>query len=44
MNWIVPLSRPDITDFERRRVPEVLQTLDLSLEPRLEELETGFAA
>ena len=39
----IPLSRPDITDLERRRVLEVLQTPRLSLGPRLAEFEERFA-
>jgi perosamine synthetase len=44
MNLTIPLSRPDITDSERRRVLEVLQTPYLSLGPKLREFETRFAA
>lgn len=43
MNLTVPLSSPDITDLERRRVLEVLQTPHLSLGPRLVEFEEKFA-
>jgi perosamine synthetase len=39
----VPLSRPDITAFERRYVQEVLETPYLSLGPKLEEFEKNLA-
>lgn len=44
MTLSIPLSRPDITARERRRVLEVLRTPDLSLGPRLAEFEAKFAA
>jgi perosamine synthetase len=44
MKRSVPLSRPDITDLERSRVLEVLETPYLSLGPRLGEFEAKFAA
>lgn len=40
----IPLSRPDITDLERKRVLEVLDTPNLSLGPKLQEFEEKFAA
>jgi perosamine synthetase len=40
----IPLSRPDITDLERRYVMEVLETPHLSLGPRLVEFEKRLAA
>jgi perosamine synthetase len=43
MKRIVPLSRPDITDLERSRVLEVLETPHLSLGPKLTEFEGKFA-
>jgi perosamine synthetase len=39
----VPLSRPDITDLERKIVMEVLSTPSLSLGPRLLEFEKKMA-
>lgn len=39
----IPLSNPDITEKERRSVFKVLNTPNLSLGPKLEELEEKFA-
>jgi perosamine synthetase len=39
----IPLSSPDITDKERKRVLEVLDTPHLSLGPKLAEFEEKFA-
>lgn len=39
----VPLSRPDITDLERRYVMEVLETSQLSIGPRLVQFESQLA-
>jgi perosamine synthetase len=39
----IPLSRPDITDLERRYIMEVLETPHLSLGPRLVEFEKKLA-
>ncbi len=39
----IPLSSPDITDLEKSRVMEVLNTPNLSLGPKLEEFEKKFA-
>jgi len=44
MNLSIPLSRPDVTDLERRRVLEVLQTPYLSMGPVLGEFEARFAS
>ncbi len=43
MKPTIPLSQPDITDLERNRVLEVLQTPHLSLGPKLAEFEGRFA-
>ena len=40
----IPLSRPDITESDRERVQEVLNTPHLSLGPKLDEFEEKFAA
>ena len=40
----IPLSRPDITELEKRAVLETLNTPYLSLGPKLREFETKFAA
>jgi len=40
----IPLSRPDITELEKRAVLETLSTPYLSLGPKLREFETKFAA
>lgn len=40
----IHLSRPDITESDRERVLEVLNTPDLSLGPKLGEFEEKFAA
>jgi len=40
----IPLSHPDITELEKEKVLEVLNTANLSLGPKLEEFEKGFAA
>jgi len=39
----IPLSRPDITESDRERVLEVLNTPNLSLGPKLGEFEERFA-
>lgn len=39
----IPLSRPDITDLEKEKVLEVLNTPNLSLGPKLDEFEEKFA-
>jgi len=39
----IPLSRPDITESEKEKVLEVLNTPHLSLGPKLGEFETKFA-
>ncbi|MDO8577462.1 MAG: DegT/DnrJ/EryC1/StrS family aminotransferase [Candidatus Wildermuthbacteria bacterium] len=39
----IPLSSPDITDFERKAVMDVLRTQTLSLGPKLNEFEERFA-
>ncbi len=39
----IPLSSPDITEIEKKRVLEVLNTPTLSIGPRLEEFESKFA-
>jgi perosamine synthetase len=39
----VPLSKPELTDFDRNSVLEVLRTPNLSLGPKLNEFETKFA-
>ena len=39
----IPLSRPDITAFERRAVLDVLESPDLSLGPKLGEFEQAMA-
>ncbi|MGB2762538.1 MAG: DegT/DnrJ/EryC1/StrS family aminotransferase [Minisyncoccales bacterium] len=43
MNWKIPLTKPDITDLERKAVLEVLKTPVLSLGPKLEEFEKKIA-
>lgn len=43
MNWKIPLSRPDITEKERKAVLEVLKTSWLSLGPKLKEFEGEIA-
>jgi dTDP-4-amino-4,6-dideoxygalactose transaminase len=40
----VPLSRPDITDLERRYVMQVLETPYLSIGPHLSKFESQLAA
>ncbi len=40
----IPLSRPDITEWEIERVVEVLRSPDLSLGPTLRRFEEAFAA
>jgi len=39
----IPLSRPDITESEKEKVLEVLNTPNLSLGPKLGEFEAKFA-
>ena len=39
----IPLSSPDITEFEREKILEVLNTPNLSLGPKLNEFETKFS-
>lgn len=41
---IIPLSNPDITDSEREKVLEVLNTTNLSLGPKLNEFEDNFSS
>jgi len=43
MIWKIPLSKPDITDLERKKVERVLETSYLSLGPKLEEFERKIA-
>jgi len=43
MIWKIPLAKPDITDLERNKVMEVLETSYLSLGPKLEEFERKIA-
>jgi len=40
----IPLSRPDVTEWEIERVVEVLRSPDLSLGPTLRRFEEAFAA
>ncbi|MFH0780024.1 MAG: DegT/DnrJ/EryC1/StrS family aminotransferase [Parcubacteria group bacterium] len=40
----IPLSSPDITDFEKQKVMDVLNTPNLSMGPVLPEFEKAFAA
>jgi len=39
----IPLSRPDITELDKEKILEVLNTPDLSLGPKLNEFEKKFA-
>ncbi len=39
----IPLSNPDITELEKKKVLEVLNTSSLSLGPKLDEFEKKFA-
>jgi perosamine synthetase len=39
----IPLSKPDITDIEKKKVLEVLETSSLSLGPKLKEFEEKIA-
>ncbi|GAI73662.1 unnamed protein product, partial [marine sediment metagenome] len=40
---IIPLSNPDITELEKEKILEVLNTPNLSLGPKLDEFEKKFA-
>jgi len=40
----IPLSNPDITELEKEKILEVLNTPNLSLGPKLDEFERKFAA
>ncbi len=44
MNWLVPMSGPDITPAEIEAVTSVLQTPHLSIGPRIAEFEGRFSA